>query len=90
MLKNQLRYLFRFFSIWNDGVVPPFVTVDEKVTGVPEQILLTEDDIVIDGVSIGLTLIVIALLKAVSIERQLLFEVRTQVIISPSFKEPET
>jgi hypothetical protein len=69
------------------GVVPPFIIEDEKVTGVPKQILFAEAKIVIPGDNGFITVIIIVLLLAVFPVMQVALEVSVQLIMSPLIKE---
>ena len=62
--------------------MPPLVGVAVKITFVPEQIVVADADILTDGVTIGFTVMVIALDVAVAGLAQASEEVITTVITS--------
>ena len=57
--------MFPFNFHWNDGV-PPFVGVAVKVTLVPEQIVVALAEILTDGATFDVTVIVMAFDVAVA------------------------
>ena len=75
-----------FFFHWYMGVAPPLVITEEKLTGVPAQIVLPDAATEMEGINSGLTIIVMLLLVAVAGTAQVANGVSTQEMISPLFK----
>ena len=71
-----------FTCHWYDGVEPPFEGVAVNVMLCPVQMLLSEAEILTDGVTELLTVIVIELLDAVVGLAQRALDVTTQLITS--------
>jgi len=71
---------------WYAGSVPPLVGTAVKVTCEPEQVGLLSTEIETDGVTVGVTLIVIVFELAVAGLAQLALEVSTHAITSPLAK----
>jgi hypothetical protein len=59
------------------------ITEEVKVTGAPEHILLAEAEIVTEGTTFGVIVILIELLVAVVVAKQVALDVNWHVITSP-------
>jgi hypothetical protein len=68
---------------WYAGVAPPFSEVAVNVTPVPAQITVADAAMITEGVTWVVTVIVIALERAVPVVRQDSLEVNSQVTWSP-------
>lgn len=71
------------------GAVPPFTAVAVNVTGIPAQIMLGDETMVIDGATVGVTVMVISLLVTVAGTAQVAFDVSTQLTIALLLKDAE-
>ena len=56
-----------------------------KVTGVPEHILLADAEILTEGTTLGVIVMLIELLMAVVVAKQVALDVNWHLIISPLF-----